>query len=238
MYCINCGTKNEDDSKFCIGCGQKIEEETVVEETTPQEIKPEEPKEEIKPISTEPKSNNNMTPIIIIGVIVGIIVLGIAVNFIYNDFIKPKVNNPIPTKKSNKPSKVSDWEINYTIPKEFEESIYSQTLKTYKYNKNNVMCSLTIWKITYIKDGETEESIMRQYSNSTKKDELEIKNVKINGRNWKYLEDKGSFPKYEYGMFDSTKENFYSIKYTDYDPDKGVCKKYLDEIIKSITYNK
>ena len=27
MYCINCGTKNEDDSKFCINCGEKMEEE-------------------------------------------------------------------------------------------------------------------------------------------------------------------------------------------------------------------
>ena len=26
MYCINCGTKNEDDSKFCINCGEKMEE--------------------------------------------------------------------------------------------------------------------------------------------------------------------------------------------------------------------
>ena len=252
MYCINCGTKNEDDSKFCINCGEKMEENLKVEEkiNDTKEITTEpvvdKKEEEIKPVSNNNNNQNDKTVVIVtIVVILTIALLGVAVNFIYKDFIKPKNNNYIPT-INNKNKKVpkgntteSGWEISYKIPDEFKEDGYeTNTLKMYKYDKNSNLCSLTLWKITYIKDGATEDSIMREYSNSSKSDTIEIKDIDINGKNWKYLEDVRNWAWYEYGMFSSDKTSFYLIRYTDYDPDKGVCKKYLDETIKSITYNK
>ena len=256
MYCINCGTKNEDDSKFCINCGEKMEEEQTtdkkveeaqevvdkVNELKEKAVEPvvEEKKEVIKPV-TEPPKNDKTVVIVTIVVILTIALLGVAVNFIYKDFILGK-RNPIPktTKKIPKGNTTeSGWEISYKVPSDFKEDGYAtNTLKMYKYNKDSNLCTLTMWRITYIKDGETEESLMREYSNSSKKDTIELKDIDINGKKWKYIEDEGNWSRYEYGMFSSDKTSFYSIKYTDYDPDNGVCKKYLDEIIKSITYNK
>ena len=32
MYCMNCGTKNDEQAKFCIKCGQQLTDSVVVNE--------------------------------------------------------------------------------------------------------------------------------------------------------------------------------------------------------------
>lgn len=276
MFCIKCGTKNEDDSRFCINCGEELAD-TVEEkkEEVKEEVKEEtkNPVEEVmnkrkklieekndaksddttgikidgkkvETVTTTNNSNNggNSKAVIIIVIVVGVILLlgllGFAAYSIYNQFV---ADNPITSKKPTKPTapttKVDGWEISYTIPEGFEEEEYNtETLKIYKYNKDGIMCSANIWEVSYIRDGFTEEDVMQEYSVNGS-GTLNISNVKINGKEWKYAKtDRTYVVSYEYGRFNSKKDKMYYITYNDYDPDKPTCKQKLDELMKSIKY--
>jgi hypothetical protein len=120
MYCIKCGTKNEDGSKFCVSCGSELEEnveqkqeskeekiapptnkkvKTVEELKNIEETKVEEKvevKEEIKKVdnvtvtNTPKKSNTAMIIAIIVGALFLLSAVGVAGLFIYKDFVKEK----------------------------------------------------------------------------------------------------------------------------------------------------
>ena len=231
--------KNDDTTGIRIN-GKEVK----IEKDTPAPVTPSTP--------TTNNSNNggNSKAVIIVVIIVGSILLlgllGFAGYSIYSQFMS---SNPKPTpttpdkpttpKTPSTPSNNDDWYINYDVPGDFEEASYSsKTLKMYKYRKDGIMCSLTTWKITYVPDGNTEEDMLIKYGSISKTAEAPVKDVKINGKTWKYREDLGSWSKYEFGVFDKTGENFYIIKYQDYDSDKPTCKNYLNQVIKSISYNK
>ena len=217
MYCINCGTKNEEDSKFCIKCGKKLEDT-----------------KEIK-IVDELQKNNGSVVIITIVIIISIALLGVATMFIYKDFFSEERKTNIPTKDETKEN-INNWEISYKVPKELEKTSDSETLKMYKYNKDGLLCSLYIWKIDYILEEDTEESLITKYSNIYPKEDINVTTTSINGKEWKYLEQKDTWNKYEYGRFSKDKKSFYSIRTTDYNPEKGKCKKLFDQVINSISY--
>ena len=284
MYCIKCGTKNEEDSKFCINCGEELVDSV---EETKDDIKEKikDPIEELKnkrnefiehkydaknddvtgvkingkeievevdkspsvsTSSTNTSNGSNKAVIIVVIIIGSMLLLGLlafAGYSIYTQFFKENIKtiktikpSTPPKTPTTPPTKVDDWEIDYTIPEELEVVSESSTLKMYKYQKDGIMCSLHIWKLTYVEDGETEESLITKYSQVYPKDKINVTTKKINGKEWKYIEDKGTWNKYEYGRFAKDKESFYSIRSIDYDPDEGKCRELFDKVINSISY--
>lgn len=281
MYCINCGAKNKNNSKFCISCGKELEiEETsgtkerstdIVEtiknkrseflehkydakdgDTTGvringKELKVESKKEtgvkingETVKIDESPKKSNVG---LIVGIIVGVVVfLGVSVFATYYIYTQFMASNKITTtapKTPTTPSNKNDWYIDYTLPEGVEEKSYSSnTLRMYRYQKDGILCSLTVWKIGYISPEKTSEDLLKQYGSISKDSSIPVDDVKINGVKWKHREEIGHWSKYEFGTFDKSHENYYIIKYQDYDTDKPVCKEKLNQFIKSISYNK
>ena len=246
MYCIKCGTKNEDDSKFCINCGEKLEEIEQPKEEPKEQV--EEVKEEIKQNeelnTVETPTSKGINPLLIIIPIVAVIFI-IAVSLlaynVYNELTED--NSQKQTSNNNSAVKIEDnkkWEVTYTIPKEFKEEEYnSDTLKFFKYKDKESFCSFSAMKVTYIESDETEDVLMKKLSNLDKEvlEKAELKEKDINGTKYKYYEMKSEwYNKYEYGILNSNKTAFYSIHYTDYSPENKFCEKKLKEILKSMKY--
>ena len=265
-FCISCGEKLEEvkeeqkdkkEEKEDIVEQVKNKRKEFIEhkydakpsDTTGVRINGKEIKVDTSPSTTPTSTNNSKTGLIIAIVAISILVLGalsIATVFILKDFVigerKPivstrdnKKDNTI-IKKDDKKVNIDDWEINYSVPNELEKTSDSSTLKMYKYQKDGIMCSMYVWKLTYVTEGDTEESLITKYSQVYPKEKINVPTKEINGKEWKYIEQKDTWNKYEYGRLSKDKKSFYSIRTIDYDPEEGKCKELFDEVINSISY--
>lgn len=234
MKCQNCGNENETSSRFCTKCGKEIinsEQTSTVQ---------------------QPKGKSKLPIVLAIVIpilIAATILLIVLLTSNKGDEKDKKDKSPDTTEKQKKNEKKStkkqtttnnNWEISYTVPEELqvEEKLSTDSIKYYQYNKGNVMCSFNAWKIEYIEKNATAEDMIVKYSYSPDVTTNDVEDVKVNGKTWKYLEYGTYTSEYTYGMFSSDKESYYLLSFTDYSVKQGSCKKYFDEVINSIKYNK
>ena len=90
MYCTHCGKEIPDDSKFCIFCGSTVEVPNATQSNNlarPAEQTPvTHPVSESQTVSTAPKTKKHISPLVIVGIVV-VIVLAVILLIPSNDVI-------------------------------------------------------------------------------------------------------------------------------------------------------
>lgn len=128
--------------------------------------------------------------------------------------------------------------ISITIPEDFELRLYTnQGMKrdaSFVPMDDELYCWINF--IGYKNDGNFLGGFETQFNNNFTISSKDLLDVDIQGRKWSYYERKGNYPTVVYG-YDDGKYFYYLVESTNKE-NADFCNQKMDEVIKSVKYNK